>query len=66
MIMRFLWILLIAAPLWAKQAEKPQVLPLREGPVKAALKKNYKIHLVRNFTAEAERELDKKLSKKAR
>lgn len=55
---------MVAVPLWAKQAEKPQVLPLREGPVKAALKKNYKIHLVRNFTAEIEKELDKKISKK--
>lgn len=64
MSMGFLWMFLIAASLWANQAPKPRILPLKEGPVKAALKKNYKIHLVRNFQLEAERELDKKLSKK--
>ncbi|MEI6806420.1 MAG: hypothetical protein WCK49_07945 [Myxococcaceae bacterium] len=62
--MRFLWILLVAMPLFAKKGEKPQALPLPEGPVKAALKKNYKIHLARNFTAEIEKELEKKISKK--
>ncbi len=62
--MRLLWVFLVAVPLWAKQAPKPQALPLREGPVRAALKRHYKIHLVRNFTAEADREIEKKLSKK--
>lgn len=60
--MKFLWMFLFATSLWAKQAEKPKVLPLREGPVKAALKKAYKIHLVRNFQREADLELKEKIS----
>ena len=60
--MKFLWIILLATSLWAKPAEKPTVLPLREGPVKAALKKTYKVHLVRNFQQEADLELKEKMS----
>ena len=43
---------------------KPEVIRLKPGKVREALKKNYRIHLVRNFQEEADLELKKMLSKK--
>lgn len=60
--MKFLCVLLIGMPLMAKPSPKPEVLPLKEGPVKEVLKKHYKLHLVRNFQQEADRELERKVS----
>ena len=60
--MKFLWMFLLATSLWAKPAEKPTPLPLKEGPVKAALKHAYRVHLVRDFRQEADLELKEKIS----
>lgn len=60
--MKFLWILLVSAPLFAKQAEKPRILPLPEGPVKAALKRHYKIHLADNYYEKANQEIRGKIA----
>ncbi len=43
---------------------KTEKLVLPPGPVKAALKKNYKLQLARNFAEEAEKEIQLKYIKK--
>lgn len=63
-VMRVLWLFLFIGSVWAKAPEPVQPLNLPKGPVRDVLKKNYKIHLVRNITEEVERELEKKLPKK--
>jgi hypothetical protein len=55
--MKFLWMLLFTAPLFANKTEKPQVLRLPKGPVKEALMKHYKLHLADNFYQKAEQEI---------
>ena len=65
--MRFLWIFLFVGAVWAKAPEATQVLVLPKGPVRDILKKNYRIHLQRNLTEQANQEIEKmekKLSKK--
>lgn len=65
--MRFLWIFLLVGSVLAKVPEKTQILVLPKGPVRDALKKNYRIHLQRNFREQAEQEImrvEKRLLKK--
>ena len=63
--MRFL-ILALCCAFSLSAAPKPKTgkLALPPGPVKAALKKNYKLHMARNFVEEAEKELQVKYRKK--
>jgi hypothetical protein len=61
--MKFL-LFVFALSLNAAPRQKPEKLALPRGPVKAALKKNYRLHLARNFAEEAEKEIQLKYVKK--
>ncbi len=53
-----------ALSLNAAPKKNPEKLALPPGPIKAALKKNYKLQLARNFAEEAEKEIQLKYIKK--
>ncbi|MES2505034.1 MAG: hypothetical protein V4534_09190 [Myxococcota bacterium] len=59
----FLLLVTLAVFAFAKDGPKPEILKLNDGPIKAALKKNHRIYLERNFALEAEKELEKKMTK---
>ncbi|MBL4818445.1 MAG: hypothetical protein JKY15_04325 [Deltaproteobacteria bacterium] len=56
-----LWLVFACASALADK--KPEILRLKDGPVRGALKKGYRIHLARDFLREAEQELEKRLPK---